>query len=1369
MSLLMQIAIPLIGMSILLVAIAIWRRYIRPETVVLVGLALVLGVGSLVAAIMTANPGENAAKQQTRVNRVSLILAEQHILNGRYALAAEVLDELDCISGDDDHVVLTQARLAVLTDDYASALPLYKLANQTGDEMKTVQRLVAGTAEGSDNAIVAYLTNHGHDPAEYGMEFADVTTGDIDRDSLKADIIDAVEDNMSDYRDTYGDDVVDSVESAANIVAEFHALVTYGYADLQLIEDCLDVLEDGMDASVDIESNAHIRDAMMKAYIALGDYQGYANTACEYTTDEELIILTELFVSGMIDGDDFPESYVYIDSEQVEELIEHCRCVLADHKAALTAEQYQRYRERLDKFADDVENPVLFVLRSNLSSGAYGGAERLRSKLFLSLAKLEFSQNNTEEAESYIADALGISASSDDENYRRPMMRVSAIIQGVSDSEDIKNVAVYVDAALNHSVGEDFTADFVESMYVPDDEEYPDDSLPEESFAEHMQDQVVKATAMLNIGVINKADFPAVQARVQIQSQTWTSVEEIKNHLLVYDCGSPITEFSLEKLEFNRARIVLLCDISGSMSGNEAALKDAIVAFSQNMTDGEYVSVIGFNDGIVFQEPFSDNPAVVASYADKVRTGGGTALYSAVLDTLDQFTPDINSNDIIIAMTDGQDGDSASAADMHNILGAKAGDKGVTVYTMGLGDSVDTDYLITMADSGNGSFLYAENAEKMNTFYDFIHGQLANQYILSYTAKNQTMNKRPLKLSMVDELGNAEKYYYLQEPAYGETDSDSYDPYIATDSELSVYGFSTKFLYKSSVAQELQLKGNGFDEGDDVFITLTDSVQYNLTAAFVDANTYTVSIPAEISTGVYELTVTIRGESFTLENELTVAIHGTQKTFTFGDYRFTALKSSIADNGDTILSGNVTMNGWLMFKGDVTIIGDYTNAERVTIRDDAGCTIAYQTGTAMGLAGYMAEQGVPLSIDKLGEFEIYNTPYTAREYKDFPVDTVIRDSALNSINALFLIFENGSYSVYPDMIKFQGFNLHYNLPFQKQLMRNFDVKGYKLDIDTEVIFGANQIALMGEVKYEDIRDEEFIMVSLPLNLSKFSAEFDTLRNDYSVEAKVGLKALKAVDGFVFNFEILDGKFDAIGLQIETADGVGEVTIVAAPVPITMKDFGFEISGFSKESGDNLLSKILSKTFTAKFKVNVASLNAYAPQITKLIDKDDIALATLDNCELSLCLKEFRIAFEADVVLATVLKIGKCEIELGKFDYTNALIGYYNETECGLRAKLTAGSKWETTNLSMELTGAVELTLGYPYSGLWLNGSLDFEVGWWILRADFDVAGDAMIGAYQNSSGNFQFSIIVRGTDSGGEYSGFHLYITKATGFDIISF
>ena len=138
-------------------------------------------------------------------------------------------------------------------------------------------------------------------------------------------------------------------------------------------------------------------------------------------------------------------------------------------------------------------------------------------------------------------------------------------------------------------------------------------------------------------------------------------------------------------------------------------------------------------------------------------------------------------------------------------------------------------------------------------------------------------------------------------------------------------------------------------------------------------------------------------------------------------------------------------------------------------------------------------------------------------------------------------------------------------------------------------------------------------------------------------------------------------------------------------------------------------------------------------------------------------------------MATVLKIGKCEIELGKFDYTNALIGYYNETECGLRAKLTAGSKWETTNLSMELTGAVELTLGYPYSGLWLNGSLDFEVGWWILRADFDVAGDAMIGAYQNTSGNFQFSIIVRGTDSGGEYSGFHLYITKATGFDIISF
>ena len=92
--------------------------------------------------------------------------------------------------------------------------------------------------------------------------------------------------------------------------------------------------------------------------------------------------------------------------------------------------------------------------------------------------------------------------------------------------------------------------------------------------------------------------------------------------------------------------------------------------------------------------------------------------------------------------------------------------------------------------------------------------------------------------------------------------------------------------------------------------------------------------------------------------------------------------------------------------------------------------------------------------------------------------------------------------------------------------------------------------------------------------------------------------------------------------------------------------------------------------------------------------------------------------------------------------------------------------WESSNLDMSLNGTAELTLGYPYSGLWLNGKADFDIGWWILSKEFDVTGDILIGGYKNSSDNLQFSIIVRGTNTKGKLSGFHLYINRTEGFEL---
>ena len=282
--------------------------------------------------------------------------------------------------------------------------------------------------------------------------------------------------------------------------------------------------------------------------------------------------------------------------------------------------------------------------------------------------------------------------------------------------------------------------------------------------------------------------------------------------------------------------------------------------------------------------------------------------------------------------------------------------------------------------------------------------------------------------------------------------------------------------------------------------------------------------------------------------------------------------------------------------------------------------------------------------------------------------------------------------------------------------------------------------------------------------NKLELEIDTLKGDFSLDLGVKIKALKdTMEGMELGFDIKNCRFDGFMLGVSK-----EITLMTTPVPISMDNFGFGISGFSSEkSDDSLLEKILDHEVTAKFDVKLASLKALLPGIAEFIDDEkDVEVAKLKDCTIKANIREFRLSFDADIVLATVLDMGKCHISLGKFDYTNALIGYYNKTQYGLSASLTVGPTVDTTNLKMSATATGELTIGYPYTGVWLNGKADFDVKWWILSVDVDVSGDILMGVYKNSSDNLQFSFIVKGTNANGRNSGFHLYVTRAAGFDI---
>lgn len=1371
MNVFLQILIPALVSFIVLMSIMIARRYFKPGAIVACAILLILSVVfgglSLGQGGAVAVSGEDVEYDQTGNN---IIIAKQYLLDGQYSECETIINEMYRISSDAPDVIMTSARLALLKKDYATAALLYEKLGKQADSDEEYQgaALLCG-AKSDDSALIKHFTSQNYDISQVSF-----VASDIDAEQVYAGTADLICDALKDEIEggAENEQVLEAAGYASALTAMFAQQLGDPEGEYDTVGRETDRLGDLLNENEALRQNKYLRLAMLKGNILLRDYESvvqYTSTGCSL---EENIVFSELLLNGEIESGDFDNEYFETTGEYYKAVLDQCENIVNVSLKNESKAVREEYEEKFSVIEAISDNLALYHLKQEISDGANEAQNNnLASKGYFQLAKIEYQLGNEEQVDENLVQAFGTLNACDDQNFVVPMRSIEGILENSDESDSVKKVNEFVSEAIDNSLPLSIEPQMLgqeEQAQTSGDGETSDD------FQSHMADLVSEKTAVINIGTIDTDAFPNVRARVQINSALIDSPQDINQYLQVRDCNVSISDFSVSKLEYSKSRIILLCDVSGSMEDKTEDLKNAVISFAQQMNADEEIAVIGFNDSIQFESQFSDDQDVILSCADRIYPVGGTDMYTALLYAGGLFPSDINANNIVILMTDGQDNTPKTQNEIRSNIGALAASNDVTVYTLGLGADVDTAYLELIADAGNGSFLYVDNEASLNNFYDFIHHQITNQYILEYTAVNQTLNKRELSLKLSGEMGGASKVYYLVEPDYSQGDNiDPYEDPGVTGCTLTVDGFGTKFLYNSTVEKQIKLTGSGFSELYEISIAISDNVKYLLEATHVDANTYSVRIPSDIANGSYDLEVTINGESFTFDSELTVAPYGTTKTFNYGAYSFSALTSRKDDNGSTVLSGNVVMNDWLYFKGDVIVEGEYLNTGKIMIADTAGCYIPFSQGNSSGLASYLADKGVSLPLGTLGSFYIYQDEYEATEYESFTVDKI---EVLSELNVFFMALENNGYSIYPDTVKLDILGAKYKLPFQKQLLRNFpdsDAFTYSGGLNFEGMVNSTKIGLVGEAEYKDYSKFDskdgikFSMASLPLKLSGFDFKFDTFKNDYSLEAGVKFAAFKDMDELEMNFEVKDGKFDAIGLRM---DGDLSIPLVHTPVPITMSHFGLEFSGFSGyEQNDSLLTKILETTITAKFDINAGDVTEYLPFLDELI-KENAALATLKDCELSVMLKELHLSFNADLVLLTLLDIGECEIDLGKFDYTNALIGYNNETEYGMRAAVTCDLvKFSAVNCDVNLSATGEIVLGYPYSGLMMNGTADFDIKWWILKADFDVSGDVLIGVYQNSKGEPQFSIVIKGTGNDGKESGVHMFVTPSTKFAVKTF
>src|SRR5262245_7360623 len=185
--------------------------------------------------------------------------------------------------------------------------------------------------------------------------------------------------------------------------------------------------------------------------------------------------------------------------------------------------------------------------------------------------------------------------------------------------------------------------------------------------------------------------------------------------------------------------ISLLIDRSGSMTRSAEVVKDTAREFVKAVRPEDSLAMITFADQPFVEHAMSVNRQLTLDAIDKYKPLGGTAIYDALWDGLQQVKR-VAGRRAIVVLTDGRDennpGTGPGSAHTVDDVYELAREVGATIFPIGLGTRLDKPFLEHLAQvSGGEAYFSAVPAELADQFNGIIEN-LRQRYVLSYTSTN---------------------------------------------------------------------------------------------------------------------------------------------------------------------------------------------------------------------------------------------------------------------------------------------------------------------------------------------------------------------------------------------------------------------------------------------------------------------------------------------------------------------------------------------------------------------------------------------------------------------------------------------------------
>jgi Ca-activated chloride channel homolog len=254
-----------------------------------------------------------------------------------------------------------------------------------------------------------------------------------------------------------------------------------------------------------------------------------------------------------------------------------------------------------------------------------------------------------------------------------------------------------------------------------------------------------------------------------------------KNDFEVYEDGTPqkLSVFSHADIPVTMGIVI---DDSGSMKEKRPSVNAAALAFVETSNPSDQSFIVNFNDTSYLDTPgdFASNMEDLHAALSKIDSKGGTALYDAVISSLDHLRLGNRDKKVLLVITDGED--DASRYQFSDLL-KYAQQSNAVIYTIGLlgGDDSGSKLFKTLshedrhakkileqlAQATGGEAYFPKSLDEVDATCRQVAHDIRNQYTLAYypTNKNLDGSFRAVRVNAF-EHGTRRKLIVRTRPGY---------------------------------------------------------------------------------------------------------------------------------------------------------------------------------------------------------------------------------------------------------------------------------------------------------------------------------------------------------------------------------------------------------------------------------------------------------------------------------------------------------------------------------------------------------------------------------------------------------------------------